>query len=206
MAAKIIASGGKALAVPGDAGSRADIDALMKQTLSWADGGKRLDIVVVNAGRGLAGGVLSSDDSKWEELYKVNVLGATYLMRQAGQHLVQQKGGDIVVIGSVVGRQISPFSGFYGSSKFAVAGAAEGLRREVCGQGVRVTLVMPGIVASEFQEVAGYDQENFGKWMEKFGKLLEPVDVARTIRHVVELPPHVHVCELIIRPTGQDYP
>jgi NADP-dependent 3-hydroxy acid dehydrogenase YdfG len=111
-----------------------------------------------------------------------------------------------VVIGSVVGRNVSPFSGFYGSSKFAVGAIAEGLRREVCSYGVRVSLVMPGIVLSEFQGVAGYNEENFGNSVAQFGKLLEPQAIADGILWLLALPAHVNVNEIAIRPTGQNYP
>lgn len=206
VADEIVALGGKALVVTGDAAKNDDIDRLLEQTLSWPEGNHRYDIVVVNAGRGLAGGTLNSDQSQWEEVYRINVLGAGYLMRRAAQYLADQKGGDIVVLSSVVGKNISPFSGFYGSSKFAVSAMAEGLRREVCGHGVRVTTVMPGIVVSEFQQVAGYTEENFGKFVDQFGKLLEPEDIAEGIRWLLALPAHVHVNEIMIRPTGQNYP
>jgi NADP-dependent 3-hydroxy acid dehydrogenase YdfG len=206
LAAEIAAQGGKVLAVAGDAGHDADIDLLLERTLAWEEGGRKYDIVVVNAGRGLAGGILSSEESLWREIYRTNVLGAARLMRRAGQYMVQRKGGDIVVIGSVVGRNVSPFSGFYGSSKFAVGAIAEGLRREVCPHGVRVSLVMPGIVLSEFQDVAGYNEENFGKGIAPFGKLLEPEAIADGIQWLLALPPHVHVSEIMIRPTGQSYP
>jgi NADP-dependent 3-hydroxy acid dehydrogenase YdfG len=206
LAAEISAWGGKALAVAGDAGQDADIDRLLDCTLAWNEGGNRYDIVLVNAGRGLAGGILGSDESQWQEIYRTNALGAAHLMRRAGQYLVQRKCGDIVVIGSVVGRNISPFSAFYGSSKFAVAALAEGLRREICQHGVRVSLVMPGIVLSEFQGIAGYNEENFGKGIAAFGKLLEPEDIARGIVWLLSQPPHVHVSEIMIRPTGQSYP
>jgi NADP-dependent 3-hydroxy acid dehydrogenase YdfG len=111
-----------------------------------------------------------------------------------------------VAIGSVVGRNISPFSGFYGSSKFAIGAIAEGLRREVCSHGVRVSVVMPGIVVSEFQQVAGYNEDNFGNWIAQFGKLLDPQAIAEGIRWLLTLPPHVNVNEIMIRPTGQSYP
>jgi NADP-dependent 3-hydroxy acid dehydrogenase YdfG len=74
-----------------------------------------------------------------------------------------------------------------------------------CGKGVRVTTIKPGVVISEFQEVAGYGPE-FAKTVEKFGKCLEPADVARVIRFVVEQPGAVHLNEIVVRPTGQDYP
>lgn len=206
VAAEIAAFGGQALVLAGDAGDAAFLDGLLEAALGWKDGGGRYDIVVANAGRGLAGGVLTSDEAQWEALYRINVLGTAHLMRRAGKHLAAQKGGDIVAVSSVVGRNISPFSGLYGSSKFAVSGLAEGLRREVCGAGVRVTTVLPGIVVSGFQDVAGYDADNFGKFITAFGKLLEPEDIAEGIRWLLTLPAHVHVNEIMIRPTGQPYP
>src|SRR6185369_5230895 len=135
LAAEIVTEGGKALAVAGDASVQGDIDLLLERARAWKDGGGKYDIVVINAGRGVAGSVLTSDESKWEELYRLNVLGAAYLMKRAGQYLLQRKSGDVVIVGSVVGRNISPFSGFYGSSKFAVGALAEALRREVCQHG-----------------------------------------------------------------------
>jgi len=203
---EINAKGGKALAVVGNAGVSSGVDALMNQALNWEGGGRKIDIVVVNAGRGLAGGILDSDESQWRSLFEVNVLGAAYLMRIAAQYMKERKSGDIVAIGSVVGRNVSPFSGFYGSSKFAVAGIVEGLRREVCAHGIRVSLVQPGVVVSEFQNVAGYTEENFGKGVAQFGKLLEPRDIAEGICWLLALPPHVNVNEIMIRPTGQTYP
>lgn len=206
LAAEIAALGGKALVVAGNPSVTFDVDALLEKALAWDEGGKKLDIVVVNAGRGLAGGILSSDESTWQDLYQVNVLGAARLMRRAGQYMQARKSGDIVAIGSVVGRNISPFSGFYGSSKFAVGAITEALRREICGSGVRVSLVMPGIVLSEFQDVAGYNEDNFGKSVAMFGKLLEPCDIAEGIAWLLSMPPHVNVNELMMRPTGEPYP
>jgi NADP-dependent 3-hydroxy acid dehydrogenase YdfG len=206
LASEIRALNAKALVTAGDAKNPSDIDSMLDKTLQWDEGGSKVDIVIVNAGRGLAGGVLESDESAWREVFELNVLGAAHLMRIAASRMNAQKGGDIVVLGSNVGRNISPFSGFYGSSKFAVGALAEALRREVCAHGVRVSLVMPGIVLSEFQKVAGYDEENFGKGVAQFGKLLEPADIAAGIVWLLTLPPHVNVNEITIRPTGQNYP
>ena len=206
VAREIADQGGKVLAVAGDAGDAADIDRLLDDTLAWEDGGGRYDIVVVNAGRGLAGGILTSDASQWQELYRINVIGAAYLMRRAGQYMVERKRGDIVAISSVVGRNLSPFGAFYGSSKAAVSVMAEAVRRDVAPAGVRVSIVMPGIAHSEFQQVAGYNEENFGNAVAQFGQLLEPREIADAIRWLLTLPPHVNINELMIRPTGQVYP
>ena len=113
---------------------------------------------------------------------------------------------DIVVIGSVVGRHISPFSAVYGASKFAVHALTEALRREVGPQGVRVTLVEPAVVLTGFQEGAGYSEELVQGFQDRFGPLPEADDVADLIQHIVSLPPHIHLSDIVVRPTRQDYP
>ena len=205
LAREIESAGGTAFALPADAADTAAVDRL------WADATDKLggapDLVVVNAGRGLQGGVLSSDESVWEGMVRLNVLGAMHLMKIAAEALESADGPrDVFVLGSVVGTNVSPFSGVYGATKFAVEAAAEALRREVGKSGVRVTVIKPGIVASEFQEVAGYDHETFGSVVEKFGRVLDPGDVARCVRFAAGQPAHVHVNVLTVRPVGQDYP
>lgn len=206
VALDIITKGGNALVVTGNASYHEDVDKLLDQTLQWEEGGCKYDIVVVNAGRGLAGGTLASDNYQWEEVYQSNVLGAAYLMRSTAKYFIERKRGDIVTVGSVVGRNISPFSAFYGSSKFAIGAITEGLRQEICKHGVRVSLVMPGIVVSEFQKVAGYNEDNFYKGIAHMGKLLKPQAIADGICWLLTQPPSVNVSEIIIRPTGQNYP
>jgi NADP-dependent 3-hydroxy acid dehydrogenase YdfG len=175
--------------------------------------GKPADIVIANAGRGLGGSVKDADISKFEELLKINVTGTLVLLQKAAQKMVieQQsaypnRAADIVIIGSVVGRHVSPFSAVYGASKFAIHSLAEGLRREVGPQGIRVSLVEPGMVISGFQDGAGYSDEMVHNLKNKFGPLLYGEDVANAIYYIVSQPPHVHISDIMIRPTRQDYP
>ena len=175
--------------------------------------GKPADIVVVNAGRGLGGSVKDADLSKFESVLKLNVTGVLSLLQKAAQRMVaaQESGfpkraADIVIIGSVVGRHISPFSAVYGATKFAVHSLAEGLRCEVGPKGVRVSLVEPGVVISGFQDGAGYDDKMVRTFEEKFGPLLYGEDVANAIHFIVTQPPHVHISDIMVRPTRQDYP
>lgn len=202
----------RALGIAGDASDERVIARMLDEP--EAHFGRPVDLVVVNAGRGLAGSVLTSDTTQWEEMVRINLLGAARLIRQAGNRLAAlqaarqwpRHAADIVVIGSTVGRHISPFSSMYGSTKFAVGSLAEAARRELGPKGVRVTLIEPGIVKSEFQAVAGYDEASFGQLMDKFAPVLTPEDVARTIGFIVRQPPGVHLCDAVIRPTRQDYP
>lgn len=175
--------------------------------------GREADIVIANAGRGLSGSVSEADISQFEEILRLNVMGVLALMQNAAKRMVETqksafpaKPADIIVIGSVVGRNISPFSAVYGSTKFAVHGLAEGLRREIGPKGVRVTLVEPGIVISGFQDGAGYDDAQVKRFKENFGPLTEAEDIASAIFFVISQPPHVHVSDIMVRPTRQDYP
>ncbi len=197
--------------VAGEAWDQSVIDNLF--TEAQAKFGRAVDLVVVNAGRGLGGSVKNASLVEFEDLLKVNLIGALKLMQKAAQEFTRPEqlnfptqAKDIVVLGSVVGRSVSPFSAVYGSSKFAVHSLAEGLRREICGQGVRVTLVEPGIVLSGFQAVAGYSQQTVDGFHDRFGPVLVGEDVADAIYHTVSLPAHIHISDLVIRPTRQDYP
>jgi NADP-dependent 3-hydroxy acid dehydrogenase YdfG len=204
-----------AAGVAGDAAVQKTIDALFDGAKQHFGG--EADLVVVNAGRGLAGSVVSSDTGEWEEMIRTNVLGAATLIRAAAERMLAAAGRagtpdwkstprDIVVIGSVVGRHVSPFSSMYGGTKFAVHGMTEGVRRELAPKGIRVTLVEPGFVVSEFQGVAGYEDAWFKGVVDRIGPVLEPVDVARVVSFVCSQPSHVHVGSILVRPTRQDYP
>lgn len=207
--------GNRVHAFPGDASDPAVVKGMLDEAASAF--GREADLVVVNAGRGLHGSVLTSDTGQWEEMIRVNVLGAAHLMREAGVRMAKASDGkegaaavgaprDLVVIGSVVGRHVSPFSSMYGGTKFNVHGMVEGVRRELGPKGVRVTLIEPGFVVSEFQGVAGYDPKWFDDVVAKIGPVLRPEDVARSIGWVVSQPAAVHVSDLLIRPTRQEYP
>lgn len=216
-----------ALPVVGDAVEADTIQALFHAAERPANSspvgfGTPANLVVVNAGRGLAGSLLTSDPAQWEDMIRTNVIGAARLMRTAAEKLTAlqsvgegeagQSGPwlnaprDIVVIGSTVGRHLSPFSSMYGSTKFALHSLTEALRRELAPKGVRVSLIEPGIVESEFQSVAGYDPQNFGAFMRKIGPVLQPEDVARTVEFIVSQPSHVMVADVLVRPTRQEYP
>jgi NADP-dependent 3-hydroxy acid dehydrogenase YdfG len=175
--------------------------------------GREADIVVANAGRGLGGSVTTADADDFENIMKINVSSVLKILQKAANKMIKfqeenfpEKAADIVIIGSIVGRHVSPFSAVYGATKFAVHALAEGLRREVGPKGVRVTLIEPAVVISGFQAAAGYTDELVDGFKEKFGPLLVGDDVANAVDYIVNQPPHVHISDIVIRPTRQDYP
>ncbi len=201
-------------AFTGIAGDASD-SSLLERLFVVADEhfGKAADIVVANAGRGLGGSVKDADLSRFEDMLKLNVTGTLALLQKTARKMADEQPStypgqakDIVVIGSVVGRHISPFSAVYGATKFAVHALVEGLRRELGPKGIRVSLVEPGVVISGFQDGAGYGDDMVRNFDQKFGPLLYGNDVANAIHYIVAQPPHVHVSDIMVRPTRQDYP
>jgi NADP-dependent 3-hydroxy acid dehydrogenase YdfG len=210
-----------AVAAPGDCSD--DNVIVSMHDLARDRFGAEADLVVVNAGRGLLGSVRDSDTSEWEEMIRTNLLGAAKVMREAARRQDRElpaeaaaqstdtapwtkQPRDIIVLGSVVGRNVSPFSSMYGSTKFAIHGLTEGLRREMAPKGVRVTLMEPAFVISEFQSVAGYDDEWFQSVKAKMGPVLTPDDIARATVFIAAQPAHVHISDILVRPTRQEYP
>ncbi len=209
----------RSVIVAGDAADQTTIDKMMAATAQLSPEGsdesrKTPDIVIVNAGRGLNGSVMTSDTTQWEEMVRTNLIGAARLIRTAGNALVDlqesrnwpESPADLVILGSTVGRHISPFSSMYGSTKFAVNSLAEAARRELGPKGVRVSLIEPGIVKSEFQQVAGYDEGKFGDLMDTISPVLAPMDIARTIGFIIYQPAGMHIYDVVIRSTRQEYP
>jgi NADP-dependent 3-hydroxy acid dehydrogenase YdfG len=198
-------------AVAGDASDNKVIEMLFDSAQKHFN--KVADIVVANAGRGLGGSVKDADLTQFEAVLKINVSGMLALLQKAARIMVDEhpknfpeSTADIVIIGSVVGRNISPFSAVYGASKFAVHALAEGLRREVGPKGIRVSLVEPGVVLSGFQEVAGYSEELVQGFKAKFGPLLIGEDIANAIHFIVTQPPNVNISDIVVRSTRQEYP
>lgn len=201
--------------VEGDCADDAVITRMLDAAKAHA--GRDADLVVINAGRGLKGSVLDADTAQWDELVRTNVMAAARMLRAAGNRMVASIGAkqgagvldrprDIVVLGSTVGRHVSPFSSMYGATKFAVHGMVEAARRELGPKGIRLSLVAPGFVTSEFQGVAGYDPKWYEGVKDRIGPVLAPSDVARLVTFIVSQPANVHLCDALLRPTRQDYP
>ena len=91
LVAEIEAAGGAAIALPADASETNALDALLAEAASRFGGPP--DVVVANAGHGLAGGVLSSDRARWEHMIQLNFLATVHLMRIAAEAMAGRAGG-----------------------------------------------------------------------------------------------------------------
>jgi NADP-dependent 3-hydroxy acid dehydrogenase YdfG len=118
--------------------------------------------------------------------------------------LLKKSGGHVLNISSISARLANAGSPSYAASKAAVVAFTESLRKEMSSQGVRVTVVLPGIVETElFTHITNEStRQRFGN-MIKAMTPLQPADIANAIVFANLQPPHVSINELVIRPTQQ---
>ncbi|MEM9013541.1 MAG: SDR family oxidoreductase [Pseudomonadota bacterium] len=106
--------------------------------------------VVNNAGVSILGPCETVPADEWRRQYETNVFGLMNVTRAVLPDMRAAGAGRIVNIGSVAGRIVTPFMGVYGSSKHAVEGLSDGLRRELAPFGVKVSVVRPGFINTPF--------------------------------------------------------
>jgi NADP-dependent 3-hydroxy acid dehydrogenase YdfG len=167
-----------------------------------------LDLLVNNAGVMLVGPFNASDSAQWQRMLSTNVLGTVAVTHAALPHLqAADRVADVVNMSSVAGRVAYAGSAVYNATKFAVNGFSEALRQELTGTGVRVTVIEPGMVATELTshvtDPAGKAQvDAYYASM----PILQAEDVADAVVYAVSRPPHGAVAEILFRPTGQQVP
>ena len=120
-----------------------------------------VDVLVANAGIGAYGPFVDLSYEELERVVQINVLGTMYAIRAVLPGMVARRRGHVVTIGSIAGRIGSPFEAAYSATKFAGVGLTEALAVEVAPYGVAVSLVNPGVVATDFGEARGhpYDRD-----------------------------------------------
>lgn len=192
----------EALTIQCDVREPDQVEALVRNTLDrWG----KLDILVANAGFGYRKPLVDSDIQRWKAMIDTNVYGLLLTLKYGVPPMLEQGSGHIVVMSSVAGRVFTPGGTAYCGTKAAATAIADALRQEVGTRGVRVTTIEPGVVISEFQEVAEYAPEIVPNML-KGAEPLYPADIARTVIAALEMPAHVGIHEIVVRPAGQTYP
>lgn len=192
-------NGGEVLAIVMDATNEAQIHDMVNQTQAkWG----MVDILINNAGIMLIGMIDGANPEDWRRMFDLNVLGLMYATHAVLPIMKAQKKGQIVNISSIAGRTARPGFGVYSATKFAVNAFSESLRQEVYQDNIRVTVIEPGIVATELPNHIT-DKEAKARAQEVYDSVrrLDSEDIAAAIVYAVTQPPHVNVNEVLIRPT-----
>lgn len=109
-----------------------------------------IDVVVNNAGYGLDGVFEFIDDAMIFKQYDTNVFGLMRVTRAAIKHMRPKKSGTIIQISSMGGRVTFPLYSMYHSTKWAVEGFSESLQYELNQFGIKIKIVEPGVIKTEF--------------------------------------------------------
>ena len=125
----------------------------------------RISLLVNNAGIGATASLLDSDADKMEAMILLNVLALTRLAKAAATNFVAQGRGTLINIGSIVAVAPKLLNGVYGGTKAFVQAFTESLEHELSDKGVRVQVVLPGAIATEFWDVAGLPVSNLPETM-----------------------------------------
>ncbi len=201
VASRIHAGGGRAEVIALNISEAGAAQEAVRRTLE-AFGG--LDIVVNNAGLMLLGPVAGAEISDWERMLNLNVLALMTLSRAALEHMKPARSGHIVNISSVSGRGSGPTSAGYSATKWAVGGFSEGLRQEVRLDNIRVTVIEPGVVATELTDhITHTETKTNYEGRIKTMTPLEAEDIAAAVLYAVTQPLRVNVNEILIRPLEQ---
>jgi NADP-dependent 3-hydroxy acid dehydrogenase YdfG len=177
----------------------------VNQFLAWVrTQADRLDVLINNAGGALGlDTVAEAKDEDWEAMFQSNVLGLLRVTRAALPLLVNNPGSTIINIGSVAGHTAYEGGAAYCAAKAGELQISRALRLELCGTGVRVCSVDPGLAETEFSLVRFKGDAARAKKVYEGTNPLTGQDIAEILVWVASRPPHVNIDELLVKPVDQ---
>lgn len=183
-----------------DVADRASAESLLERA-----GHPAVDVLVNNAG--LALGLEPFQDNSaddWDAMIDVNVKGLLWVTQPVVQQMIARGApAHVVNIGSLAGIQAYPNGAVYCATKAAVKAICDGLRQDVCRHPIRVTLIQPGLVETEFSLVRFKGDENRAKAPYQGITPLTGADIADLVAYAVSAPAHVQITELTVTATHQ---
>lgn len=154
-----------------DLGTFDGVDQLLAAT-----GGRQIDLLCANAGRGLGHSFLEQDVADWTRVIGTNVTGTIYLLQKVLKQMVLRDDGKVLITGSIAGFIPGSFQAVYNGTKAFIDSFADAIRNELKdARGVTITTLMPGPVETEFFDRADMLDTNVGASDSKS----DPADVAR---------------------------
>jgi 3-oxoacyl-[acyl-carrier protein] reductase len=181
-----------AFGILADVSVEADVERTYKEALAkFGD----LDILINNAGIGTFQNLIDVDTAAFQRVFATNVTGAMMMGREAAKIFIKRNRGNIVNIGSTAGLRGAAQGTTYYGSKFALRGMTECWRAELRKHNVRVVLVNPSEVVSDFFSANGITQNvNASK--------LRTEEIARMVKSVLEMDDRGFVPEVSIFATN----
>lgn len=164
----------------------------------------RFDILINNAG--LAKGVDSVQSGSfddWDAMIDTNVKGLLAMTRLFLPDMIEQNSGHIINLGSTASHEAYPGGAVYCATKHAVKAITEATKKDVHGTNVRVSMVSPGLVETEFSNVRFDGDQNKADSVYKGMQPLTANDIAEIVVFVANRPEHVNILDSIVMPVAQ---
>jgi 3-oxoacyl-[acyl-carrier protein] reductase len=180
-------SGSPVLSQIADVSLVADVTTLVDKTQSALG---PISILVNNAGIGLFGPAHEKTEADWDRVLNTNLKSAFLVSRAVAPAMIQRGAGDIINISSLAGRNAFASGGIYCASKWGLQGLSACMAEDLREHGIRVSVICPGSVATEFSTRGGKD----------LAKVLSPDDVAHAVEMIVTQTPQSFLSEIHIRP------
>jgi NADP-dependent 3-hydroxy acid dehydrogenase YdfG len=165
---------------------------------------KEIDILVNNAGLGKGLDKLhEGDPDGWDQMIDTNVKGLLYVSRAVIPGMVERGRGHVINIGSVAGHEVYPGGNVYCATKHAVTALTKGMLLDLVDTPVRVSMVDPGLVETEFSMVRFDGDTKRAEAVYRGYKPLQADDIAEAVVWIAGRPAHVQIAQMVVFPTAQ---
>lgn len=163
-----------------------------------------VDILINNAG--LAKGVdavYEAEFDDWDTMIDTNIKGVLNMTRLVTAKMKERNSGHVINIGSIAGHEAYAGGSVYCATKHAVKAITESTKKDLHGTKVRVSMVSPGLVQTEFSNVRFYGDDKKADKVYEGYEPLTSLDIAETVYFIANRPPHVNIIDTVIFPVAQ---
>ena len=150
-----------------------------------------LDVLVANAGIGYFGSIETLTPEQWQETIDTNLTGVFYSVKASLEHLKRSK-GYIITIASLAGTNFFAGGSAYNASKFGLVGFTQAMMLDVRQSGIRVSTIMPGSVATHFNDHQPNEQD---AWK------IQPEDIGQMVADLLHMHPRTLPSKIEVRPS-----
>jgi len=150
-----------------------------------------IEILVNNAGVGYFAPVQDATEANWDAVLDTNLKAAFLLSRLVAPGMIRRRGGHIINIVSLAGKNAFAGGSLYCASKWGLLGLTQCMAEDLRAHGIRVSAVCPGSVATDFSPHSAKSAE----------KMLQPEDVAHAVETILTQAPQSFISEVLLRPT-----
>ena len=181
-------AGGECVALAANVSRAADVDSLVRKVQEVLG---PVEILVNNAGIGIFGPTHEATEQTWDNVLDTNLKSVFLVSKAVAPGMIKLGHGDIINIASIAGKSAFAGGGIYCASKWGLLGLTQCMAEDLRPHGIRVSVICPGSVNTEFSPHTGKDVM----------KMLQPDDIAHAVETIVTQQPQSFISEVVLRPT-----